>query len=174
MRPSAVRLEHYNLTSLSIEPVDGYAPNFDEGLYPKFANAEFDIRVGLGEPVDDDDDEYGLHLFLRASPKADKPFPYTFSVGADAVLTYHGKKDNAERREIILVNGASLLYSALRETLFSLTFRFPAGPMMLPSANFIDLKDELTSSAAKVEGGSLPIPAADAPPKKVRVKSVKK
>jgi len=172
MRPSVIRLEHYNLTSLSIEPVEGYAPNFDEGLYPKFSNADFDIRVRLGEPVDDDD-EYMIRLFLKASPKADKPFPYTFSVGADAVLTYHGKKDNAERRELLLVNGASLLYSALREMLFSLTFRFSTGPMMLPSANFIDLKDELLSQAAKVQEDCLPTPV-DVPLKKTRSKSAKK
>lgn len=41
MRPSAVRLEHYNLTSLSIEPVEGYSPNFDEGLYPKLFHRRF-------------------------------------------------------------------------------------------------------------------------------------
>lgn len=173
MRPSAVRLEHYNLTSLLIQPVEGYSPNFDEGLYPKFANADFDISVRLGEPVDDDDDEYMIHLVLKASPKEGKPFPYTFSVGADAVLTYHGKRDNSERQEFILVNGTSMLYSAVREVLFSLTFRFPVGPMMLPSANFIDLKDELMNRATKDEKESSP-PIADVPIKKVRAKSVKK
>lgn len=175
MRPSAFRLEHYNLTSLSIEPVEGYSPNFDEGLYPKFSNADFDIGVRLGEPVEDGDDEYMIHLVLNASPKEGKPFPYKFSIGADGVVTYHGKSDNPERRQLILVNGTSMLYSAVREVLFSLTFRFPMGPMMLPSANFIDLKDELVNQVDRTEIEKLPLATdVDTPVKIKRVKTTKK
>lgn len=153
MRPSVVRLEHYNLTSLAIEPVVGYVPNFDDALYPTFSNADFTISVDLGEPVEDGDSEYVVRLRLEASPKQDKPFPYTFAVGVDGVVTFHGSRDDPKLREIVFVNGASLLYSSVRELLFSLSFRFPAGPMMLPSANFIDLRDEVRSQNAKKDDG---------------------
>lgn len=146
MRPSPVRLEHYHLTSLSIEPVDGYKADFSDGLYPKFSDAKFQINIQIGEPDQDDHSgEYLIHLQLEAQPKEDKPFPYLFNIGGDAIVSYRGKEESQENvRDLIAVNGASMLYSALREVLFSLTFRFPNGPMMLPSASFLDLRKAIS------------------------------
>lgn len=146
MRPSPVRLEHYHLTSLSIEPIDGYKSDYSDGLYPKFSDANFQINIQVGEPgQDDDSEEFLIHLELKAQPKEDRPFPYLFNIGGDAIISYQGKEESQEVvRDLIAVNGVSMLYSALREVLFSLTFRFPNGPMMLPSASFLDLRKTIS------------------------------
>jgi preprotein translocase subunit SecB len=150
MRPSPVRLEHYQLTSLSISPVDDYSPSFDDGLYPQFSDADFAINVRLGEADGDNDQRFLVHLELTGKPKEGRAFPYTFLVGADAFIKFHGQENDAQTlRDLVLVNGASMLYSALREVLFSLSGRFPNGPMMLPSANFIELR-EAAKAAKKV------------------------
>lgn len=147
MRPAPVRLEHYHLTSLSIVPIDGYQVDFDSGLYPKFADANLNIQVELGEPdADSECQDFAVHLNLDAKPKDGGVFPYVFSIGADAIISYHGNEENHEIiRELAVVNGASMLYSSLREVLFSLTFRFPNGPMMLPSASFLELRQAIKS-----------------------------
>jgi preprotein translocase subunit SecB len=44
-----------------------------------------------------------------------------------------------ERRVRALVNGASLLYGAVREMVSTITSRSAHGPLLLPSLNFQDL-----------------------------------
>lgn len=152
MRPAPVRLEHYHLTALSLTPDEDYSPNFDDGLYPRFSEADFSIRVRLGESEGDDDQRYLVHLDLSGTPKESGKFPYTFTLGADAIVGFHGKKPDVEvLRDLVLVNGASLLYSALREVLVSLSGRFPNGPMMLPSVNFLDLREAGKAQNKEIE-----------------------
>lgn len=141
MKPSPVRLEHYHLTALSITAVEDYTPSFDDGLYPRFTDAEFSIGVRLGETDGDADRKFLVHLDLNAKPKENSTFPYQFAIGADAIVSFHGTdSDSATMRDLVLVNGASLLFGALREVLLSLTSRFPNGPVMLPSADFRGLR----------------------------------
>lgn len=42
-------------------------------------------------------------------------------------------------RDIIAVNGNSLLYGAFRDVLLGRTQRMPCGPVMLPTVHFVDL-----------------------------------
>jgi len=42
----------------------------------------------------------------------------------------------------LLVNGSSMLYSAMREMLLTITQRCMHGPVMLPSVNFIRLEKD--------------------------------
>lgn len=148
MRPSPVRLEHYHLTEISLTPVEDYSPEFDDGLYPKFSESEFAIGVRLGESGSDGSQRFLVHLDLAGKPKEGGKFPYTFSIGADAIVEVRGPETDPEIRDMALVNGASMLYSALREVLFSLSGRFPNGPMMLPSANFLELRKSMTKVPA--------------------------
>lgn len=156
MRPSPTRLEHYHLTEISLTPKEDYTPEFDDGLYPKFSEAEFSIGVRLGEPESDDEQRFLVHLDLAGKPKEGGKFPYAFTISADAIVEHRSNETNMEViRDMALVNGASMLYSALREVLMSLTCRFPNGPMMLPSANFNELRQ-----AGKAPTNPLPEPDA--------------
>ena len=46
----------------------------------------------------------------------------------------------ADIENIVVVNGTSMLWSAIREQVCTLTARMPAGQLMLPTVNFLDLK----------------------------------
>ena len=46
-------------------------------------------------------------------------------------------------RKMAYVNGMSILYSSIRETVLLLTGRFPAGPFVLPTISFVDEYDRL-------------------------------
>ena len=90
MRPSPVRLEHYNFTGLSIVPVGSYEADLKNDIpYPKFSNADFNIHVRIAEPSPDaSHPKFFLHLDLDGKPKEDLPFPYEFSIGADAIISF--------------------------------------------------------------------------------------
>lgn len=156
MKPSKVRLEHYHLTALSILPNEDYSPTQDDDLYPKFADAEYHIGVRMGEPEENGSKRFLVHLELDGKPKEGRIFPYTFAIGGDAIISFHGKDDDAQLiRDLVIVNGAGMLYSALREALLSLSSRFPNGPMMLPSADFNGLRNMRNSTATAVDKSPL-------------------
>lgn len=70
------------------------------------------------------------------------------------VVVPKGAEQLAPPEDLAAVNGTSLLWSAVREQVLSLTSRMPAGPVMLPTMNFYDLKkgldvDERAAPATK-------------------------
>ena len=148
MRASPVKLKHYHFTQLSITPVEGFSPDLDtDEPYPSFSNAQFGAAVRLAES-DDGGNLFILSVRLTGEPKKEKAFPYRFSIEAEAVLACSSADDTSTKRDLVAVNGASLLYSAMRETLLNLSFRFPHGPMLLPSVNFLHLKAGLPPTSA--------------------------
>ena len=63
------------------------------------------------------------------------------------------KKVEKERRAaLVLANGASILYSAAREVIVTMTGRFMKGHVTMPGVNFIDdakrLEEEIQEAAA--------------------------
>lgn len=70
----------------------------------------------------------------------------------------------AEKQEVLLlVNGSSMLYSALREALLTMTFRCTNGPVMLPSVHFVQLEKQYTENQAAKAGAMLSAPADTTP-----------
>lgn len=167
MRPSPIRLKHYNLATLHIDPVEGFEPSFDAEPYPSFSNAKFQIGVRIDEAeATADTHPFVLHLKLDGEPKEGKSFPYRFAVAATAIVEFRGGDDANKRRDLIAVNGTSLVYSAVREVLLSLTFRFPNGPMLLPSANFLDMVKKPQTVAAGPSSAEASRPKSK--PRKIR------
>lgn len=59
-------------------------------------------------------------------------------VGAFTVISE--KIPSSERENFVLVNGASLLYGAIRDQVAALSARSLPGQLLLPTVNFLDLK----------------------------------
>ncbi len=68
-----------------------------------------------------------------------------------------------EPEKLILINGASILYSAAREYLLTITSRGPWGALMLPTVSFNGLSQE---NEAKEEEPKKKLPRKIAPKKK--------
>lgn len=67
--------------------------------------------------------------------------PYIFDVAVEGVvLVPHGAETLAPPDDLASVNGASLLWAAAREQILTLTSRMRAGPILLPTVHFHDLK----------------------------------
>ncbi len=118
-----------------------------------------------------------LRVQIANEPSADgsgKNFsPYKIDVDARAtVLVLKGAETLAPPEDMAAVNGASLIWSAIREQVASVTARMLAGPLVLPSMSFRDLKPS-ERTASVVEQPDNPIEAIDVPREKRRRKPVK-
>jgi preprotein translocase subunit SecB len=78
----------------------------------------------------------------QASDKKDARYsPYFIDIEAGAVIrALPGSEALGDVKDLVIVNGASMLWSAIREQVCSLTARMPAGLVTLPTVNFHDLK----------------------------------
>jgi preprotein translocase subunit SecB len=67
--------------------------------------------------------------------------PYQIDIEVGGVVAIpRGAEQLGPPQDLASVNGASLLWSAIREQVLTLTSRMSAGPAMLPTVHFHDLK----------------------------------
>jgi preprotein translocase subunit SecB len=152
MEPSRLKLQAYHLKSIEIKPYEDAEP-VTVGQYADFHQVEFSSEVQHLEIKDEgsEDLKHGLALKLSVGRGENKNFPY--AINLEAVGVFDASSLPAERQvPLVLVNGASMLYGALREVLLMLTQRCMHGPVMLPSVHFVQLeKDYLQSQAVQVD-----------------------
>ena len=77
----------------------------------------------------------GLVIKLK-SANPDKPLRYEAEVGIQGLVEVNSGFPEEKREQLAFVNGLSLLYSAVREILLTVTGRCVHGPMCLPTLNF--------------------------------------
>lgn len=72
-----------------------------------------------------------------------KPIPYLVDIEAGAVVRVaKGAEGLSDIDDIVLVNGTSVLWSAIREQVCNLTARMPLGLATLPTVHFQDLRKQ--------------------------------
>lgn len=114
-----------------------------------FDGVSLSSEVGIGET--DMNHERGRVYFveLRAvvdnapNPKATNQrfAPYKIDVAVEGlILIRKGAEQVGDPEDLAAVNGASMLWGAIREQVTTITSRMRAGPVVMPSMNFHDLK----------------------------------
>lgn len=143
MQQSRLRLEHYNLMHLHLEPVLE-AESAALGSYADFEKATLGSSIQFS-PVElpNGESHYSVDLTLTAGPKEGQSnFPYRLKIQLLGI--FDGRDLPEEKREaLVAVNGASMLYGVAREVLLSLTSRSVGGPVMLPTVEFSQFGDSL-------------------------------
>lgn len=145
MQLSPLQLLEYTFDGVSVVPVEGYQadPAFAPGLV--FFPGKLAMSADTGLALLDEKEKYsdfGVKLTLRVGPKEDAQAPYNIQVSVRGIVRMHLTQvdgQGEERRVRALVNGASLLYGAVREMVSTVTSRSAHGPLLLPSLNFQDL-----------------------------------
>ena len=152
MTPSPIQLLQLMFRRFKVELDEAHAP--DEPPNPYTSIFTFDgvpivTEVGLGM-VDPDHERGRLYLVslrvrvsndVSGDQPARKFSPYEIDVEAAAlILLPKSSAALADPEDLVLVNGAALLWSAIREQISQLTMRMSAGPVMLPTVHFLDLK----------------------------------
>ena len=145
MQLSPLQLLEYTFDGVSVLPVEGYQPDpaFAPGLV--FFPGKLAMSADTGLALLDEQEKYsdfGVKLTLRVGPKEDAQAPYNIQISVRGIVRMHLTRTDGqdeERRARALVNGASLLYGAVREIVSTITSRSAHGPLLLPSLNFSDL-----------------------------------
>ncbi|MFC4296746.1 hypothetical protein ACFO0J_01670 [Castellaniella hirudinis] len=109
------------------------------------------------------DTSHFLSLRFIVDNEKGKPAPYTIDIQVMGFFEYRGSDTEDQADDLVVVNGLSILYGAIRELCMTLTSRMPHGAICLPGANFLDHKPSLKKKAAKVAD---PIDESKAVPKK--------
>lgn len=119
----------FDLENVRITTHTGFSP-VDSGQAPGHSFFVM-LRVVIdNKPVGDDD--------------VVKYSPYLVEVEAGAVVrVLPGAEVVAAPQDLAVINGTSLLWSAIREQVCGLTARMPVGGIVLPTVNFRDLKQSL-------------------------------
>ena len=172
MQLSPLQLLEYTFDGVSVIPVEGYVadPAFAPGLV--FFPGKLAMSADTGLALLDEKEKYsdfGVKLTLRVAPKEDAQAPYNIQVSVRGIVRMHLTQVDGqaeERRVRALVNGASLLYGAVREMVSTISSRSTHGPLLLPSLNFQDLARQ---QPEKVEPAALP--ASTSPKRRAKAKA---
>jgi len=139
MQAAMLQLKHYHFNAFSLscraQVVD--FPHLDAGqMYPALQAEELRPHISHAEPDTVDPREFVVTLKLDHAPADDSVFPYSFMIEAEGLFTIDHDGDLDERRRLVAVNGASILYGAMREQLLTLSSRHRYGPVLLPCLDF--------------------------------------
>lgn len=152
MKPSPIQLLQLTFKRVYVEIDQAHAPSEPPNPFTTvfvFDGVSITTEVGLAEV--DMDHERGpiylvsLQVLIDNKSETDEPgrkfSPYRIDIEAAGIVQLAKGADKiGEPHDLVTVNGASLLWSAVREQLLTLTSRMPAGPVMLPTVHFHDLK----------------------------------
>lgn len=181
MKPSPIQLLQVMLKHVRVELDPAHVPpEIPNPLTSVFTFDGVRIQTEFGIGDADPDPERGQVYFMglqvvidnvpRPEVKDQKFSPYRIDVAVEGVVLVpktSGPLGPAE--ELASVNGAVMLWSVIREQVLALTSRMRAGPVMLPTVHFHDLRGQGTQS-----GDSSPVPAEPAKPGLKRVAAPKK
>lgn len=160
MKPSPVQLIQLMFKHVKVELDPAHLP--EEVPNPLTSVFTFDgvslqSEVGIGES--DPHYERGSMFFVELRVVVDnepnhdvreqKYAPYKVDVAVEGVvLVPNGAEKLGDREDLAAVNGASMLWSAVREQVLTITSRMRAGPVVLPSVHFHDLRKRNDASVA--------------------------
>lgn len=129
-------------------------PNETEDEYGPRSSAAFDFDgVMIQEiikvrklPQEEAPNSFGIILGIVIENKEGKQAPFTINAQfAGNFQIVDSSIDNSKHEEFALINGCSILYSAIREQIMAISSRFMNGPFILPTVNFLDKRNLLNN-----------------------------
>lgn len=177
MQSSPLQLKKHIFRKVHIEPteqVDEIATIEDSSTNFDFEGVTF--RVGLtsafAEDQANDPSDFAVVCEIAIENTVGKRCPYTIDIELQGFFTIDPRfAKPREREDIVLVNGASILYGAIREMVLTITSRSIFGAMQLPTMDFRDhigQNNETKKSAASAGKAAEIVQAKERP--KLRAK----
>jgi preprotein translocase subunit SecB len=97
-----------------------------------------DLEVGEVPAQGEDPRDFMIKLGIVLENKKGKIAPYDISVEVLGSFIVSPDIQVDKRRDFVVINGCAILYGALREIVLTMTSRFEAGGIVLPTINFVD------------------------------------
>lgn len=136
MNLGPISLDHYFVTELSVVARKSYDQEKKIEARPEEFEAKCDI---LKISTEDDKDLWQLTLEVAQQPSPESNFPYEFKVFiVGFVECLLKQEDEEERKRVVKINGASMLYGIVREIVRANTSRGPFEPIMIPTVSFYE------------------------------------
>jgi len=141
MRSSPLQLKHLLFTKILLDPEVPFeeADTFKQGEF-SFEGVVFDVSLttALAAGQEEDPHDFMIRLHVGISNKKETHAPYKIDIGVVGLFTATEKIKTEDRNNVVTVNGASILYGAIREQVATLTSRSYLGSMVLPTMDFRD------------------------------------
>lgn len=102
----------------------------------------------------------GLRVILK-SASFETPFFYEVDINVQGLVEMNEAIAAEKREQIAVVNGLSILYSAIREMLLNITSRSVHGALGLPTLSFVDALTQHIAQEKKEKEHSPATPPAD-------------
>ena len=164
MKLSPLHLKDYFVTELSLSA----NPKFDPKLEAAIRLEDFQVGVEANT-VPEKPREWQMILRLTFQPPAEANIPYRFTIEIAGFFELLDSCPEELIERLVKVNGASILYGALREIVRDTTARGPYLPMLLPSTSFYEPPAQPAAAAPALTAPAAPEPApARKTPKKSR------
>jgi preprotein translocase subunit SecB len=145
MSNSPLRLERYYFTRIEIEQVkDGHRSNTNivKTMIEAAHNAQNELQYMVR-----------LQVFLES--ESGKMAPYRGEIDITGFFSVNDQFPKEQRNDLVVVNGGSLLFAAVREMVANLTSRGPSGMLTLQTIRFIpEKKGNLKEKEPIPEGAS--------------------
>jgi len=139
MQPSPIQLKVMQYLRIKVFAREFKADNGESVQDFDFLGVSIGERIGIAVMGDKENPTmFAVRLHITIDNEEGKVTPYDVDVevvGSFAV-SENIPKDN--RENLVLVNGCSILYSAIRDQVMTLSARCHHGPMILPTVNFLD------------------------------------
>ena len=165
MKPSPVQLLRlwFEKVSVEVDPKNVAGEDANSLGVFSFEKVILKTAVGIAEVEDARTDghfyqvSFELIVDNKKTKKSKQPqfCPYLISMTAFGIVRVPSAASKlAPVRDLALVNGAALLWSAMREQVAFLTSRMPPGQVLLPTVHFQDLRSDLQPKLASDDEGS--------------------
>lgn len=125
-----VQLKHYFFPNVNVEANVSFIP-------PENDEIGLDIQKKVSIAANEENDKlYQIQLDIIVIPKKGKSIPYNINLSAVGIFEVATEGETPDKENLVLMHGATILYSAAREFLLGVMYRGPWSPILLPITFF--------------------------------------
>lgn len=138
-----LNLESYFYSDVEIKPNKDYE-HPEENTF-NFSNVlvKCNVKRGTGVNSAGETNEHCIYLHIQVEDGEKRQTPYRIECSVIGTFEPHRQLPEELTEEIIIIQGATLLYSAAREFIMGITSRMMYGPMLIPTISFHGMKKKL-------------------------------
>ena len=139
MQPSPIQLTGMQYLGIKVLTREFSEDGSESALDFDFMGVTIGERIGIAVLGDTDDPRiFAIRLHITIANEEGKIAPYDVDVEVAGSFSISDNVPKENRQELVLVNGCSILYSAIRDQVMTLSARCHHGAMILPTVNFLD------------------------------------
>ena len=173
MRPSPIQLRHVIYTKVAVAPTVSERDSPSAAIGFNFDGVNIHAKVGVASKPGQQENprDFLIDLEITIDNAEGKAAPYNVDIGVIGVFNVLPGLPKEKRENLVTVNGASILYGAIREIVLSLTSRFASGALTLPGMNFEDAAPLAKNGAIRSTPSTQTAEQKPSPPRRTKKSS---